>query len=89
MADDIWNSPIVSGWGEWGEWGEPGELEEYPSDYEREMRRSEAVDNEMRNISNYTEIGQAVWAKEENDVVEIEISGKGKDKYKIISVESG
>jgi len=58
MADDIWNSPIVSGWGEWGEWGEPGEQEEYPSDYEREMRRSEAVDNEMRNISNYTEIGR-------------------------------
>ncbi len=44
---------------------------------------------DQKHISNYTEIGQAVWAKEENDVVEIEISGKGKDKYKIISVESG
>lgn len=39
-------------------------------------------------ISNYTEIGKAIWAKHEGDEVEISVSGKSKDKYKIVQIEN-
>lgn len=39
-------------------------------------------------ISNYTEIGRAIWAKHEGDEVAIEITGEGKDTWKIMSIEN-
>lgn len=37
-------------------------------------------------ISNYTEIGKAIWAKHEGDEVEIEITGKTTDRYRIVKI---
>lgn len=42
----------------------------------------------QNHISNYTEIGKAIWAKHEGDEVDIEITGKGVDRYKITSIEN-
>jgi len=39
-------------------------------------------------ISNYTVIGNAIWAKHEGDEVEIDVQGVGKDRYKIISIQN-
>lgn len=47
------------------------------------------VENLRQNrISNYTEIGNAIWAKHEGDEVAIEIPGKPTDRYKIIEIEN-
>lgn len=47
------------------------------------------VENLRQNrISNYTEIGNAIWAKHEGDEVTIEIPGKPTDQYKIIEIEN-
>lgn len=39
-------------------------------------------------ISNYTRVGKAIWAKHEGDEVEIEIPGQGKQKHRIIAIEN-
>lgn len=39
-------------------------------------------------ISNYTEIGRAIWAKHEGDEVNIEIKGAPTDRYRIVSIEN-
>lgn len=39
-------------------------------------------------ISNYTEVGNAIWAKHEGDEVEIEIPGRPTDRYRIESIEN-
>ncbi|HLD44302.1 MAG TPA: GreA/GreB family elongation factor [bacterium] len=43
---------------------------------------------DKKHISNYTDVGQAIWGKMENDVVEIELPGKGKELFKILGVTS-
>ena len=43
---------------------------------------------DQNRISNYTEIGRAIWAKEEGAVVTAEIAGKGKQSFKILSIEN-
>jgi|APSaa5957512535_1039671.scaffolds.fasta_scaffold112517_2 transcription elongation GreA/GreB family factor len=56
------------------------------SNYELVTYTKEALDENK--ISNYTEIGNAIWAKHEGDEVEIEITGVGKDFYRIESIEN-
>ncbi len=43
---------------------------------------------DQNRISNYTEIGRAIWAKHEGDEVAIEIPGKPIDRYRIESIEN-
>lgn len=43
---------------------------------------------DQNRISNYTEVGHAIWAKHEGDEVAIEITGKPIDRYRIESIEN-
>lgn len=43
---------------------------------------------DQNRISNYTYIGKAIWAKHASDIVEIEIPGRGKDRFEIVSIEN-
>lgn len=43
---------------------------------------------DQHRISNYTEVGRAIWAKHEGDEVEIEIPGRPTDRYRIESIEN-
>lgn len=38
-------------------------------------------------ISNYTRVGKAIWAKETNAVVQIDMFGQGQESYKIIEID--
>ncbi len=42
----------------------------------------------LNEISNYTEIGKAIWAKSTGEEVSIEIPQRGVDKYRIINIEN-
>lgn len=46
---------------------------------------SDEVLNENK-ISNYTEIGRAIWAKHEGDEVEINLPRIGMQRYKILEI---
>lgn len=59
-----------------------GEISQYTLVTFSEERLSENV------ISNYTPIGRAIWAKHEGDEAEVEIPGKGIQRFRIISIEN-
>ena len=57
-----------------------------PSEYELVNYQEEKL--AQNKISNYTEIGKAVWAKEEGTEVIINMPDDGSDTYRIISIEN-